>query len=78
MVGGDERGGCAHEVRFDQLERRLVVAVVERDHGEQAGEGGRQAQRMARAEGVEGLAEQMRGEAAGPLVEVADDEASVR
>ena len=75
MIGGDERGGCAYKVRLEEHERRLVVAVVEGDHGEQAGEGSRNAQRMARAEGLEGVAKQMRGETAGPLVEIADHEA---
>ena len=75
VVGGDERGGCAYELGFDQLKGRLVVTVVERDDGQKAGEGRRQAQGVTRAEGVEGFAQQMRGEAARPLVEVSDDEA---
>ena len=75
MVGGDERGGCAHEVGVEELQWGFVVAVVERHEWQQAGEGGRKPQSVAWTESVEGFAEQVCGEAAGPFVEVADDEA---
>src|SRR5215472_5687267 len=75
MVGGDERSGRAYEVGFEEFERRFVVAVIERDYWEQTGERSRNAQRVAWTEGLEGIAKQMRSEAAGPLVEIADDQA---
>ncbi len=75
MVGGDERGGRADEVGFDELEWGLVVAVIECDQGEQAGEGCGHAEGVAGAEGLKAAAKKACGEAAGPLVEIADDEA---
>lgn len=75
MVAGDEREGRADEVRFEELEGWLVEAVVECEEREDAGVGGGNAHAVARLEGLEGGAEQARGEAAGPLVEVADEEA---
>src|SRR5581483_6927993 len=74
VVGGDERSGRADEVGLDELEWGFVVAVVECDQWEQARKGCGDAEGVAGAEGLEAVAEKARGEAAGPLVEIADDE----
>ena len=75
VVGGDEGSRRADETGLEKLERRLVVAVIERDEREQAREGGRHAEGVARLEGLKGVAQKACGEATGPFVEIADDKA---
>lgn len=75
MVRGDERRSAAPQSRIQQVQRRLVIAVVERKKGQHSGKGSRKVRGMARAEGLEFAVHESRGEAARPFIEIAQHQA---
>jgi len=75
MVRGETGLTAAPESRFHQAKRRLVIAMVEREKRQDAGKAALRAGGVVRTEGLKLAAQQARGQAVGPLVEVTKDEA---
>src|SRR6185437_16886549 len=75
MIGSDHRAPAAPDPGAFHFQRRLVVAMIEAENGQHAGKGSRGTPVANRAIAFETLLEEPGGDATGPLVEVADDDA---